>query len=231
MSRPPLSRQGRQAAALMGLVALCCAAMLVVDGVLRPIYPIKSAAKIVLFLLCPLLYGRLDGDFHPLALLRPKKGGFLPALGLGMGVFAVILAAYFVLRNVGNFSVITGLLEQNIGVGRDSFVYVAVYISFVNSLLEEFFFRGFAFFTLRRLIGRRWAYLFSAMAFAIYHTAMMLGWFSPALFALALTGLFVGGVLFDWLNERTGTIYPSWMVHMFANFAINAVGCMLFGIL
>ena len=33
------------------------------------------------------------------------------------------------------------------------------------------------------------------------------------------------------LNEKCENIYMSWLVHMFANFAINTVGCILFGII
>ena len=217
--------------ALVSMVSLCCALMLLVDGVLRPGYWVKSAAKVTLFLLCPLLYSRIDRDFQPKRFFAISRKGLLPALGLGIGVFTFILAAYAIFSRLGDFSTITGLLEENIGVDRDNFLLVSVYISFVNSLLEEFFFRGFAFFTLKPLTGRGFAYGFSALAFAVYHTAMMLGWWEWWLFALALAGLFVGGLLFDFLNERTETIWSSWMVHMFANFAINTVGCLLFGIL
>jgi len=217
--------------ALVCMVSLCCAAMLLVDGVLRPDYWLKSAAKVTLFLLCPLLYSRIDPEFRPKQFFAVSRKGLLPALGLGCGVFVFIMAAYWIFSRLGDFSAITGLLEENIGVDRDNFLLVAIYISFINSLLEEFFFRGFAFFTLKPLVGRGFAYVFSALVFAVYHTAMMLGWWDWWLFALALAGLFVGGLLFDFLNERTGTIWSSWMVHMFANFAINTVGCILFGIL
>ena len=44
-------------------------------------------------------------------------------------------------------------------------------------------------------------------------------------------GLIVGGCIFNYLNEKNDNIYPSWFVHMFANFAINTVGFILFGIL
>ena len=102
---------------------------------------------------------------------------------------------------------------------------------FVNSLLEEFFFRGFAFLVLRRYADERFACLLSALSFALYHTAMMLGWFPPLLFLLALAGLTAGGVLFNLLDARAGTIFPSWAVHIFANLAINTVGFILFKIL
>jgi len=57
---------------------------------------------------------------------------------------------------------------------------------------------------------------------------MMIGWFSPLIFLLALTGLFVGGLIFNFFNERFGNIYVSWLIHMFANFAINTVGFIMF---
>lgn len=109
--------------------------------------------------------------------------------------------------------------------------FVSLYISFVNSMLEEFFFRGFAFLTLKRLTGRKFAYIFSASVFAIYHIAMMTGWFGPLVFLIIMAGLFSGGLIFDYLNEKSSSVYPSWIVHMFANFAINTVGFILFGII
>ena len=35
----------------------------------------------------------------------------------------------------------------------------------------------------------------------------------------------------DYLNELNNNIYSSWFVHMFANFAINTVGFILFGVI
>ena len=110
---------------------------------------------------------------------------------------------------------------------RGNFLFVSLYISFVNSLLEEFFFRGFLFVNLKGFSSRGFAYGFSAAAFSLYHTAMMLGWFHPVLLILVLGGLGIGGVLFNYLNEKHNTIYVSWLVHMFANFAINTIGFLL----
>ncbi|MEG2176889.1 MAG: CPBP family intramembrane glutamic endopeptidase [Oscillibacter sp.] len=221
----------KQKIAILCVVLLCCGTMLGIDGALHPPYFLKSVIKAALFLLCPLLYARWDRDWDWRGLFRAKRRVVLPAVALGAGVFIVILTAYFILRHLFVFGPITAMLGENAGITGKSFLWVALYISFVNSLLEEFFFRGFAFFALCRLGCRRLAYGFSAGAFALYHTAMMWGWFSLPLFLLALTGLTVGGLLFDWLNEKNGVLYPSWMVHMFANFAINAVGMVLFDLL
>ena len=214
--------------AICALVLLGCAAMTLVDGVLRPPYAVKSAVKLALFLLAPLLYGYAAGKDGYRAL---QRRALLRVLALGFGVFALTLGAYFALRSVFDFSAVTALLGKNAGVTAENFLWVSLYISFVNSLLEEFFFRGFAFLVLRRYAGERFACVFSALSFALYHTAMMLGWFPPLLFLLALAGLTAGGVLFNLLDARAGTIFPSWAVHIFANLAINTVGFILFKIL
>ena len=102
-----------------------------------------------------------------------------------------------------------------------------VCVVLIAPIMEEFFFRRFVFTNLKQHSGRKLAYIFSAAAFSLYHVAMMIGWFSPALFLLVMVGLVIGGMIFNWLNEKLDTIYCSWLTHMFANFAINTIGFML----
>ncbi len=217
----------KQTAVILSVTALCCGIMLVVDGIWQPGYVIKSLVKICLFLALPLLSSFLLPAFSRKPLLKPQGKGIGVALLLGLGVYAVILGGYFALRNFVDFSGIAGNLSSNAGVTKDNFLAVSLYISFANSLLEEFFFRGFCFWGLKQSVGRGFAYGFSAAAFAVYHTAMMAGWFDWWVFGLAMLGLFVGGLLFNRLNEKQGNIYTSWLTHMFANFAINTIGFML----
>lgn len=214
----------KQLFAKICLIILCCAAMLAVDGVWQPGYWAKSGIKILLFLGIPLLYGIFFRDPSMRDILRIGKQGLKRAILLGGSLYFLILGAYFLLRGAVDFSPVLNNLPS--GVTKATFPVVALYISFVNSLLEEYFFRGFAFLSLRR--SMRFASLFSAVAFAVYHTAMMLGWFPPIIFALALAGLTIGGMLFNWLDSSDGTIFTGWIVHMFANFAINTVGMILY---
>ena len=164
-------------------------------------------------------------------LFIPKKKDFLLALLLGFGVFVVVLSAYFLLGNYIDLNGIKESLTTGIGVTADNFVYVAIYISFVNSLLEEFFFRGYAFLILKEERGRKFAYIFSSAMFALYHVGMTSGWFNILIYILSMLGLFVGGCIFNYLNEKCENIYPSWLVHMCANFGINTIGFILFGII
>ncbi|MBQ8359891.1 MAG: CPBP family intramembrane metalloprotease, partial [Oscillospiraceae bacterium] len=201
------------------VTVICCVAMALVDGVIRPGYAVKSAIKVAIFMLIPLIASRIDRGVLYLPLLRPKKKGLLPAIALGVGIYAVILGGYFLVSPFFDFSQIAGALTENAGVTKENFLYVSLYISFANSFLEEFFFRGFVFTNLKHHTGRKLAYIFSAAAFSLYHVAMMIGWFSPALFLLVMVGLVIGGMIFNWLNEKLDTIYCSWLTHMFANFA------------
>lgn len=213
-------------------VIFCAAAAGFVDGVIQPAYFQRAAMKAALFLLIPVCWFAVwEKNLRQLkALLLPHKREFLLALGLGIGVYAVILGGYWILTRIYDISEMVLKLTANAGVGAENFLYVSLYISLVNSLLEEFLFRGFAFLTLKKHAGRKFAYLFSAGIFALYHFGMMAAgsiWVS----LLALIGLFIGGCIFNWLNERSDSIITSWLVHMFANFAINTIGFKLFGLI
>lgn len=215
----------------MAAILGACLVMALIEGVLKPGYGPKALCKLALFLGLPLAFSRLRAGAPLKALFTGWRRGLRLGLPLGLGVFLFILAAYHFIGPFFDFSAVTGALEQNMGVTPRNFVWVSLYIALVNSLLEEFFFRGFGFLCLRGEIGRRGAYLFSAGAFALYHVAIMTSWFSLPLFLLLIAALFVAGLLFNWLDERGGGLYPSWLVHIGANFAVNTVGFLLFGLL
>ena len=217
----------RTALTVLAVGIFCCTVMALVDGVIQPGYAVKSCIKAALFLLLPLLTSLWDRDILYLPLFRPRTKGALAALGLGAALYSLILGAYFLIGPYFDFSGIAKSLTGDAGITKDNFLYVSLYISFVNSFLEEFFFRGFLFSNLRTSAGRKTAYLFSSLLFSLYHTAMMIGWFSLPLFLLVLAGLAAGGMIFNWLNEKMDTIYCSWLTHMFANFAINTIGFLL----
>ena len=212
---------------------LCAILMTLVDGVIQPPYFVKSFIKVILFLAVPLIYYLINKDElkNLKTLFTPKLKSILISFGLGISVLIVILGGYFLLRGVIDFSGITKNLTEGANVNKDNFIYVAIYITLINSLLEEFFFRGYAFLNLKNIIPRKIAYSISAGLFALYHVGMTLDMFNPVLFVITFIGLYLGGVVFNILNEKSNNIYTSWIVHMFANLAINTIGLILFGII
>ncbi len=221
-----------QVAYILVTLVLLSVAMALVDGVIKPPYAVKSAIKAVLFLAAPLILfaaSRADrAACRHLFTLRWRP--LLFSLGAGVLLYVAIVGGYLLLRDYLDFSAITGSLTADSGITADNFLYVSAYISLCNSFLEEFFFRGYGFLTLRRYTGRWVACLFSAFLFSFYHVGMTLGWVAPWLFVIELVGLMAAGLFFNLINERTQTIYPSWLIHMFCNFGINTIGCILFGI-
>ena len=214
-------------------IIACATFMCFVDAVIKPKYFVKSLIKLVLFLVVPTIYlcvNKIDKK-DLIALFSVKKRDLLVSFALGTVVYSVIIGGYLLLRDSFDFSVIAGKLTENAGVDAGNFLYVALYISFVNSFLEEVFFRGFGFIMLKKHSSRIFAYIFSAVLFAVYHTGMMIGYYSVGVLALTIGGLFVAGVMFNFINEKSENIYASWLAHMFANFGINTVGFILFGLL
>lgn len=225
--------KNKNAVFIIACALFCSILMCVADGVLKLPYLQKSLLKICVFVLLPTLYLLSDKQRRRglVSLFLPRRKSLVLAFSLGIAVLALILCAYFLLSDVIDFSKITESLTSGVGVGKENFVFVAIYISFVNSLIEEFFFRGFSFSLLKRETTRGFAYVFSSACFAVYHAGMTSGWFNIGLYILTFGGLFVGGCIFDYLNEKGGSIYPSYITHMFANFAINFIGLIMFGII
>ena len=223
--------RSRRAHLLILLVVLTCGTMAWIELVLRPVYPVKSALKLLLFGGTIGLYMLLARDRTPLGVFRPpSRRAMLPAAGLAAAVFGVILCGYALLSPWLDLSAIPENLAAKEGVTAATFPLVALYISLVNSLLEEVFFRGFAFLSLKATCPDPFPWLFSSLLFALYHVAIMGSWFHPILFFLLTAALAAAGGLFNWL-DREGTVWPAWLVHMAANLAINTIGLRLFDIL
>ena len=218
---------------IMSTIFLFSITITFIDTFVHPDYFVKIPIKILFFLALPMLFfiknRDVFGEFKKMFVLR--KDGILKAFLLGIGIYAVIVGGYLLTRSTIDFSNVSASLTEGMGITAQNFIYVSLYISLMNSLLEEFFFRGFGFMTLKKYTSRTIAYIFSSVLFAVYHIGMLVDMFDLWVLLLLLAGLIAGGCIFNFLNETNDSIYPSWFTHMFANFAINTVGFILFGLL
>lgn len=205
------------------LVLLCCAVMAFTETVIEPVYIVKSAIKVVVFLLFPLIFAKLAGIklFGHSFTLKGKS--IVKLLALGCFIYAVVIGAYAFTKNAFDYSLLVDSLSTDQKVDSGSFIWVALYISFCNSFLEEFLFRFISFIELSKYTGRKFAYIFSSVIFAVYHIAMIGTSFPLFLLLLALIGLTVGGCIFNFVDEKNKNIYNSWIIHMFADIAIMTI--------
>ena len=203
-------------------------------------YWYRAFLKLLGFGLCMGVYGLLTTSSVSFADSSPARGEpsiFSPpdrkslktAGILALAVFLFLTVAYMLLAPWLDLSAIPEKLRYN-DVTAENFPLIAAYITLGNSLLEELFFRGFAFLTLRNYTSEKFAYFFSALAFALYHVSILDGWFHPVWFGLFLVGLAVGGLIFNFLG-RKGSLWCGWLVHMAADAAIMLIGMRMFGIL
>lgn len=201
-------------------ICLACLVMALMETVFQPGYVVKSAVKAALFLGTALYLG------SPRSLLR--REGLGTAAALGAGIYGVILAAFLLFRPFIDLEAIASGLLGKEGIRRENFLWAALYISIVNSGLEELLFRGLGYLELRKSASEPFAMVVSAAAFAAYHIAILDGWFSWWMYALCMLGLFLGGLIFNFLDRR-GSILPGWLAHAAANLAINTIGAMMYG--
>ncbi len=213
------------------ILIFACTIMAYVDSVLVPDYYVKSIIKGFLFLVLPFSYFIINKDSSIKSLFVFEKRQIKFLLMLGLIIFTIIVGTYFFLGSYFDLSNITKALESDIGVNKNNFIFVAMYIAIVNSFLEEFFFRGFAYLQLSKVSKNSFAMVVSSLFFAFYHIAMMINWFNVWLLLLITASLFIGGVIFNYINKKYNNIYASWVVHMFANIGINFIGFILFEII
>lgn len=212
----------RKAIKILTVIVISCLMMAFVERVVQPGYLVKSVLKLTIFAFGVFLCGGMQG------LLR--RDGIMHGVILGSVIYGTVLGAFLLFRSFIDLKTIAaGLLDKE-GVTGDNFLWVALYISVVNSFLEELLFRGLAYLHLRRYVPEWFAMLFSAAAFSVYHVAILTGWFVWWVYGLCLLGLFLGGLIFN-LLDRKGGILPSWMAHAGANLAINTIGLIMFGII
>jgi membrane protease YdiL (CAAX protease family) len=168
---------------------------------------------------------------EPLRLRRAGPSGLL----MGAAFSAVVVAAGWLvfewwLRETSVFQLAAAKIHSKIAqFGIDTawkYAILGVFYSLIHSLLEEYYWRWFAFGQLRKLIPLWPAVLISAIAFAGHHVIVLSEFFREApwltwLFASAVT---VGGVFWAWLYERTGSLYSTWLSHLLIDAGIFWIG-------
>lgn len=192
-------------------------------------YIYTSGAKLVLFAafsaLCFLItkVPRLKDILSPGGNMKAVKASGI----IGAGCAFLIIIAFIVMRSLFDDDLIVNELGKE-GITKATYPIVFIYIVFINAFLEEFFFRGFVFLTLYRMGYKGYAFAFSSVLFSLYHTTMILNWFSPLVFVICMIGLTGAGLIFNEIVRRCDNIYGGYFVHVGANIGINLIGAYLF---
>ncbi|WP_163970434.1 CPBP family intramembrane glutamic endopeptidase [Oceanobacillus halotolerans] len=203
---------------------ITCSILAFIEHGIEINYLVKTGSKIALFALNIALYIKLYNDFNIkdiITLKRIDKREWKRILLLGITSASFVLIAFFIAEPFIDLDRIQQDLDNRLGITASGFIIVGLYISFGNSFLEEYFFRGFIFFNLPRKL----AYMYSPLLFATYHIPMIMLWFEPVIIMVCFFGLWAIGITFHKVNNRNSTIWSSWIIHIFADMIIIIIGC------
>ena len=163
---------------------------------------------------------------------RPRFTGLTLGLGFGIVVVALMLGLYFGgLRSSRMLAqtperVREKLQEVNVATPA-RYALLAVFVVAAHSLLEEYYWRWFVFGHLRWLMAHKPAIALSSLAFMAHHIVVLYvylpGRFWTAALPLSLA-IAVGGAVWAWLYERSGSIYSPWLSHLLVDAGIFVIG-------
>lgn len=102
----------------------------------------------------------------------------------------------------------------------EHFILTALIVSFIHSMLEEYYWRWF-------LYGASGASVFSAMAFSLHHFIVLDYYYDKATAFILTLLVFAGGLIFNALYERKKNIWGAWAAHVGADLLIFYVGHIL----
>ncbi|MBN1909165.1 MAG: CPBP family intramembrane metalloprotease [Pirellulales bacterium] len=177
------------------------------------------------FLVPPLIYCWMTGVRPVGDILKPRnwRRALPAAVGLGVLAIAIFWGAYFALGDLLLDKVaIARKIGEQFSVTAATVLLVAPVTIFANSLLEEFFYRGFAF---GRLVGknRRLAYWLPAAAFTLQHMLFIHDWATPSTLVLAVVGLMVFALVTQKLYESADSIVAPWAAHILGDVAMMGI--------
>jgi membrane protease YdiL (CAAX protease family) len=183
-----------------------------------------SAYKIA-FLLPPLIYCRLHGISvrRDVLKLQNWRRGLKWTLALGLLAILIFWGAYFALGDLLlDQSKIVAKIGTQFSVNSRTVFLIAPITIVLNSLLEEFFYRGFAFGLLvqrNRAVG----YVLPAVVFTVQHVLFIYDWMGWVPFAMAVAGLFVFAVVLERVYAETETLVAPWIIHVFGDVAMMGI--------
>jgi len=213
------------------LVALLLVAPIPSLGVWAAAFAAPGALGSVVWLLAklglllgPVLIWRFAQQ-QPLRWPEVGRAGLLAGITGGTLLGLIIVLAYWLLaRDSLDFSELQSFVTR---AGIDSpgkYLGLALYLTLVNSLIEEYVFRWFIFVQLRRLMVTGLALLASALVFTVHHS-LVLSVYVPWHFnLLASAGVFSAGLIWSYLCQRYGSIWPAYLCHIGADIGVFMIG-------
>lgn len=117
----------------------------------------------------------------------------------------------------------------NLGI-LNHYLLFAIFVSFIHSLIEEYYWRWFVYGQLRQLVRPWMAHALAAISFAAHHIVVTTQFFSPTLGIIFGLLVGVGGLIWSLHYQRQGSLLSPWVSHMISDIGLLSFGYYLAGI-
>jgi len=181
------------------------------------------------FLIPPLIYCRVKqiGVAKQIFKFRNWRGCLRLAFGLGLLSMAVFWGVYYLFGDMllDKEKIVAKMADQ-FKVNAATVLLIAPVTILFNSMLEEFFHRGFSFGLLVK--KQRWlGYLLPASVFTLHHILFIYQWLTPVPLIIAIFGLFVFALVLQKIYETADSIVAPWLIHVFGDVAMMVIAMTL----
>lgn len=201
-----------------------------IEQYLQVNYLIKTILKIILFISIPIIYSKLITK-ETIIRLKFQNNNFKLGVILGVSSFAAVIISYLIFKGLIDFQSIVTEIQTKSKITPANFIFVGLYVTFLNSFLEEYFFRGYIFLSFYNSGQKKIAYIYSAVLFAIYHIGIFKTWFKPHITLLVMFALVLIGFVFNYVDVKSKNLFNSWIIHILADSAIILIGLRLFNLI
>lgn len=192
-------------------------------------YISKQVARILLFVIVPILsiyYIRNSTLKDEIKFGIPSLSELKIPIIASLVIFTGTIGGFFAIQFMFDSSkIIEGL--EGIGIGMHNVWLWAIYLSVINSLIEEFFFRGYIYFSLEKR-SKTLAIIVSSAMFSFYHVVLFFLLFNIWTVIFTVIGLFVIGVFLAYMNKYGKSFVNSWIIHISADIAVVLIGIYIF---
>ena len=161
---------------------------------------------------------------------RPEWRSIVWGFTIGVLIVSAGLAAYFgyfktVLIQHGAAERIGAKIDEMGLTDPEIYLAFAVFLSVPHSLLEEYYWRWFAFGQLRRVVPVGGAIVLSSLAFMSHHVIVIDQFMEgPVMVAFFSFCVAFGGGVWAWLYQRQGSLYGLWISHLLVDCGIMFIG-------
>lgn len=224
-----MSRQASRTALMLTTIIVAVLSALI-ELFFRPDYIGKTVMMTVLYMIPAFALHKANEHILYAEFFTFPGKPFWNAFILGVGTFLFVRGALTTFPNFLPSTYFPQRLLSSMGSYTDMALAVTVYLALADSLMTEFFFRGFSFFNLSHLADKQFAHLLCAVVYTLFTAIRTFGIFSAPLW-IGWTVLSFGiSLLFSHLYLRTKTIYHCCLIHLGFNLAVYISALEILGI-